>query len=80
MIKRHRTHRKMDLNLVVEYIRDYTARRGQSPSLRDIGKAMGGRSTSVVRYALEKLERDGRVRREHGAKRAIVIIDRESAD
>ena len=75
MIKRHRTHRRMDLNLVVDFIREYTREHEQSPTIREIGNAMGDRSTSVVRYGLAKLERDGRIKREHGIHRAIVVIE-----
>ena len=56
---------------IAAFVRAYWAERGYSPSLREIGAAVGMRSTSMVRYRLDKLEAAGVIERTPGISRSI---------
>ena len=73
---RSRGYRRIDLNRMVEFIADYQNTSGESPTVREIGRAMGDRSPSVIQYSLDKLERSGRIVREQGQARSITLISR----
>lgn len=47
---------------------------GLSPTIREIGKATGISSTSVVNYHVRKLEDEGRLERVPGASRGIIVV------
>lgn len=64
---------------VLDFIREYTRREGAPPSLREIGKAMGIRSTNGVNDHLRALERKGCIRRRDMLSRSIVIIGTDAA-
>jgi repressor LexA len=55
------------LDFIDEYLRDY----GYPPTIREIGKAAGISSTSVVKYNLEKLEGWGYLQRRKDAARGL---------
>jgi repressor LexA len=50
--------------LILELLRKRNAENAPSPTLREIGKALGIRSVSLVNYYLERLEADGYIHRE----------------
>lgn len=56
---------------VLNYIRDVISQRGIAPSVREIGEAVGLRSTSTVQYNLNALERAGYIERDANLKRTI---------
>jgi len=56
-------------------IRAYVSLNGYSPSLREIGEAVGIRSTSAMAWRLEKLERLGKIKRTAGTARSIVVLE-----
>ena len=58
--------------LLVEAIAGYRTERGYPPTIRDLVKATGASSTSVVWYRLEVCEREGLLVRERGRARALV--------
>lgn len=58
---------------VFEYIKDVVAKRGIAPSVREIGQAVGLRSTSSVQYCLNALETAGYIKRDANLKRTIRI-------
>ncbi len=58
---------------VLDYIREFMARRGVAPSVREIGEAVGLRSTSSVQYSLNALEEAGYIKREPNTKRTISL-------
>lgn len=70
---------------VLRFVRSFTAAHGYSPSMREIGDAVGLSSTSSVSYQLRELEAKGLIRRNgQGSPRAIVgaggvTISREDA-
>lgn len=63
--------------MVFEYIQNYCKEYGYPPSVRDIGKAVGLKSSSTVHMYLVQLEEQGFIRRDPARPRAIVINDNE---
>lgn len=64
---------------VLEYIREIMNERGIAPSVREIGEAVGLRSTSTVQYNLNALEKAGYIEREPNLKRTIRLTDGSAA-
>lgn len=58
---------------VFEYIKEVISERGVAPSVREIGDAVGLRSTSTVQYNLNALEKAGYIERDPNLKRTIRI-------
>lgn len=56
---------------ILAYIEKFAAENGYSPSIREIGAAVGLRSTASVTYYLTQLQAQGRLTYEPGKKRAI---------
>ncbi len=73
----------MGLNLkqqrMLSYIREFIRDNGYPPSIREIGSALGISSTSVVKYNLDILEREGHIERDRTISRGIKLKD-ASAD
>lgn len=65
---------------VLNFIEEYIAREGMPPTLREIGKAFGIRSTNGVNDHLRALERKGYIRRRDMLSRAIVVLDGSSPE
>lgn len=59
--------------VIFEYIKKVVAERGIAPSVREIGEAVGLRSTSSVQYNLNALEDAGYIKRDANLKRTIRI-------
>lgn len=59
---------------IFDFIKDEVGKRGYPPSVREIGEAVGLRSSSTVHAHLEKLEQKGYIRRDPTKPRAIEII------
>lgn len=57
------------LGIIVEYHHDH----GGAPSVRDLARLLGITSLASVARSLERLEREGMIRRDHGA-RAIAVL------
>lgn len=60
-------------NAIFEYIKDVISKKGIAPSVREIGEAVGLRSTSSVQYNLNALEEAGYIKRDTNLKRTIRI-------
>lgn len=60
-------------NAIFQYIREIISERGLAPSVREIGEAVGLRSTSSVQYNLNILENAGYIKRDANLKRTIRI-------
>ncbi|MCM1285386.1 MAG: transcriptional repressor LexA [Acetobacter sp.] len=58
---------------VFDYIKEIISMRGVAPSVREIGEAVGLRSTSSVQYNLNALEEMGYIKRDANLKRTIRI-------
>ena len=59
---------------ILEWIHSYVQREGSPPTLREIGKAFGIRSTNGVNDHLRALERKGYIRRRDMLSRSIVVL------
>ena len=64
----------------LEFIRRSIEQRGYPPTLREIGKYMGIRSTNGVNDHLRALERKGYLRREDMKSRALRLVEDTAAD
>lgn len=60
---------------ILEFIRNEVSVRGYPPSVREIGDAVGLRSSSTVHGHLRKLEKLGYIRRDFSKPRAIELLD-----
>ena len=59
--------------MVLDYIRELLEVRGYAPSVREIGAALGYRSTSTVQMYIDRLEEKGYLRRTEGKSRSIAL-------
>lgn len=60
---------------IYDFIKDEVRNKGYPPSVREIGEAVGLRSSSTVHAHLEKLEHKGYIRRDPTKPRAIEILE-----
>lgn len=58
---------------ILAYIEESLRDTGRPPTIREIGAAFGIASTNGVRYHLDKLEREGRIRRDRFTSRGIEV-------
>ncbi|MDF1512230.1 MAG: transcriptional repressor LexA [Anaerolineae bacterium] len=58
---------------VYNFIQTHTQRHGYPPTVREIGEAIGVKSTSLVTYYLKQLEERGLITREASKSRAILL-------
>lgn len=63
--------------MILDFMKQVILDRGYPPSVREIGEAVGLKSTSTVHGHLERLERKGIIRRDPTKPRAIEILDDE---
>jgi repressor LexA len=62
---------------VLEFVRAGVARHGYPPSIREIGDAVGLRSTSSVAYQLKVLQDKGYLQRDRGRPRTMELLPSE---
>ncbi len=62
---------------ILDYLKEEILAKGYPPSVREIGEAVGLKSTSTVHGHLERLEKKGIIRRDPTKPRAIEILDDE---
>lgn len=60
---------------ILECIKNVTLSRGYPPTVREIGEAVGLRSSASVHAHLSTLEKNGYIRRDPSKPRAIEIVD-----
>ncbi len=60
---------------ILEFIKDEVDAKGYPPSVREIGEAVGLKSSSTVHGHLLKLEELGHIRRDPSKPRAIEVLD-----
>ena len=58
---------------ILDFIQAYAERHGVSPSLREIGDAVGLEATSAVKHQVEQLQKKGYVTRRNRTPRSIVV-------
>ena len=59
---------------VLQFVRDAVRRHGYPPSIREIGEAVGLRSTSSVSYQLRMLQKKGYLQRHSGRPRTTELL------
>lgn len=59
---------------VLNWISDYQTTRGRAPTIREIGDALGIKSTNGVNDNLKALERKGYIEREAGLSRSLRVV------
>lgn len=64
---------------VLDYLRQSLREKGYVPSIRELGEALGLRSTSTIHYHLTGLADRGLIRWDKGKNRAIQLIGEEFA-
>ena len=60
---------------ILEFIEAYLAEHDYPPTIREIGKAVGISSTSVVKYNLERLQDKGKIKRSGEVSRGLRLMD-----
>ncbi|MBP2071674.1 transcriptional repressor LexA [Thermoanaerobacterium butyriciformans] len=65
---------------IIEFIKSEINRKGYPPSVREIGKAVGLKSTSTVHGHLSRLEKKGYIRRDPTKPRAIEVLNKDIKD
>jgi repressor LexA len=63
---------------VLDFIEESLERQGYPPTLREIGRALGIRSTNAVNDHLKALERKGAISRDRSLSRGLALTDRET--
>ncbi len=58
------------------FITQFRKRKGYSPSIRDVCKGVGIKSTSNVWYHFLTMKRDGFLRWDQGVSRSVVVVTR----
>jgi repressor LexA len=61
-------------NEIVEFVRDFTSKNGYSPTIREIGKAIGATSTSYVSSLVDKEIEAGRLTKAPNIPRSIRVV------
>jgi repressor LexA len=65
---------------VLQFVRDAVRRHGYPPSMREIGEAVGLKSTSSVSYQLEALAKKGYLQRHSGRPRTTELLSGPAAE
>ena len=60
---------------VLDYIKNFKIKNGFAPTVRDVCRDLGYKSTSTVHMYLNRLERFGYISKEDGKSRAITFND-----
>jgi repressor LexA len=69
-------HRELDKQqIILSYMNRYVAEKGYPPSVREICKAVGFKSTSSVHTYLKWLEEEGQIEKDVEKPRALRILD-----
>lgn len=59
---------------ILDFTESFTSKHGYPPTIREIGRAAGISSTSVVDYNLRILEREGKIRRDREVSRGLSLV------
>lgn len=68
----HKSNKQLE---IYEYIKNQIKEKGYPPSVREIGAAVGLKSTSTVHGHLERLEKKGLIKRDATKPRTIEVIE-----
>jgi repressor LexA len=73
--KRHNRTSGERQKMIFQYIKEFLLAKGYPPSVREIGHAVGLKSSSTVHGYLSKLEENGFIKRDPTKPRAIDLLD-----
>ena len=62
---------------VLKFLEEYLETNEYPPTLREIGRAIGVKSTSLISYYLDQLEKQGRLVRQRSVSRGLRLVNRE---
>lgn len=68
---------KKDADKVLEFIVNFNRENGYAPTMREIGDALGIKSSSSVCYIMKYLEREGYIQTIPNKSRVIKILEEE---
>lgn len=58
---------------VYEFIEKFVDEKGYSPTVRDIMRGLGYKSTSTIQYYIKRLEDEGKIRRTENRNRTLTV-------
>lgn len=58
---------------IYQFVREFVAERGYPPSIREIARGLGYKSTKAIKVHLDDLSRQGLIKRKEGHARAIQL-------
>ncbi len=61
--------------LIIDFIKDFTARQGESPTYREIMSALGLSSVSAVAEHIDNLVKKGALKKLPGTARSLEVVD-----
>ena len=61
--------------LIIDFIKEYSARQGESPTYREIMSALGLSSVSAVAEHIDNLIKKGALKKVPGAARSLEVVD-----
>lgn len=61
--------------LIIDFIKEFTSRQGESPSYREIMTALGLSSVSAVAEHIDNLVAKGALKKTPGAARSLEVVD-----
>lgn len=62
---------------IIDFISRHIEEKGYSPTLREIGEAVGLKSTSTVHGHIERLEKQGLIKHIPSSPRSIQVVERD---
>jgi len=62
---------------VLKFLEEYLETNEYPPTLREIGRAIDVKSTSLISYYLDQLEKQGRLVRQRSVSRGLRLVNRE---
>ncbi len=65
---------------ILKFVGEYQGKNGFSPSIREIGDQIGVKSTSLIKYYLEALEKMGMIERNDRVSRGIRLVQAPARD
>jgi repressor LexA len=61
---------------IVEFLKDFTSKKGFAPSVREIARHLGFKSTKAVKVHLDELAKKGIIEKKNGVARGISLRDK----
>ena len=69
-----------NLKKLFNFIKSYTTDNSYPPTVREMAAHLGVKSTSTVAYYLDKLEKDGKIKKSPSKNRALELIEKNKPE